>query len=248
MRDGDTILIRNQDLDKVEGIYTVKSVGRNTIMHKTVVPKTSEFVCIDENLTEQTSYRTEFSCENEFDSVGKKKDVQMHWDKRCVRDFECPWYQSDSKYGCSNGYCRMPSHVRQVSYRYYDGIQKPNPVLKIPEVSNQDVDFMETNITIPSNVPYFEYNLDEFRERIKDITISKHMTNATIVKTINEHLNLDMGYRLIHNIKDKNIDSIVIHRRGKPYGFYIAKESSRLNIKGLVMDETIFELIELNNI
>ena len=120
--------------------------------------------------------------------------------------------------------------------------------MKIPEVSNQDVDFMETNITIPSNVPYFEYNLDEFRERIKDITISKHMTNATIVKTINEHLNLDMGYRLIHNIKDKNIDSIVIHRRGKPYGFYIAKESSRLNIKGLVMDETIFELIELNNI
>lgn len=243
---GDTILITNQELDKVEGIYTVKSVGRNTIMHKNVEPKTSEFVCIDENLIEQTSYRTEYSCENELDSVGNKKDIKMHWDKRCVRDFECPWYQNDSNYGCSNGYCRMPNDVRQVSYRYYDGIQKPKPVLKTPEVSNQDVDFVETNITIPYNVPYFEYNLDEFRERIKDIIITKDMTNASIVIKINEFLKTD--YRLIHIIKSDKIDSFVIHRRGKPYGFYIAKELSRLNVKGLVMDETIFELIDLNNI
>ena len=87
VEEGDTVSIKKQDDEKMNGVYTVKSVGRNTIMHKKVKAKDLEYVCIDEDLKEQTSYRTEYSCEDELDAVGKKKPIKMHWDKRCVRDF-----------------------------------------------------------------------------------------------------------------------------------------------------------------
>ena len=248
VEEGDTVFIKKQDVEKMNGVYTVKSVGRNTIMHKKVKAKDLEYVCIDEDLKEQTSYRTEYSCENELDAVGKKKPIKMHWDKRCVRDFECPWYKEDSKYGCSSGYCQTPEGVRQVSYRYYEGMDKPKTSLKVPTESKIDVDFTETNITIAPNVPYFEYNLDEFRTKMSNIEISKDFTNEQIVKKLNEQLNLERKYRLIHSIKVDDTDAFVIHRRGKPFGFYVSRDKLILTVKGILMDETIFELIESNDL
>ena len=111
-----------------------------------------------------------------------------------------------------------------------------------------DVDFTETNITIAPNVPYFEYSLDEFRTKMSNIEISKDLTNEQIVKKLNEQLSLERKYRLIHSIKVDDTDAFVIHRRGKPFGFYVAKDKLRLIAKGIIMDETIFELIELNDL
>ncbi len=245
---GETVLIENQEHDKMEGIYTVKNVGNTIMMRKKVTPLNTEYVCIDEKFKEQTSYRTEYSCEDELDTVGKKKDIKMHWDKRCVRDFECPWYKEDSKYGCNNGYCQTPKNVRQVSYRYYEGMKKPESSLKTPKESEQDVDFLETNLIIAPNVPYYEYSLDVFRTKIKTFEFSYDMKNENIVERINEYLKLERKFRLIHSIKTNETSSFVIHRINSPFGFYVTKEASKLTVKGIVKDETIFELIDLNNI
>jgi hypothetical protein len=66
-----------------------------------------------------------FECESDYDNVGRKK-VKGYWDKKCMKDEECPFYESNKNYpnkrgGCirKTGYCELPEGMQHMGYRSY---------------------------------------------------------------------------------------------------------------------------------
>jgi hypothetical protein len=68
--------------------------------------------------------RDKTECENNYDTyfIDKNRGV---WDKHCVTDSDCPFFQANKNYrntfgGCINGFCEMPLGIKRLSPRYYD--------------------------------------------------------------------------------------------------------------------------------
>jgi hypothetical protein len=66
------------------------------------------------------------SCE----SYSFEKKTYGVWDKPCTNNEECPFYKQNKNYdntrgGCINGYCEMPSNIERIGYHYYDTTYKP---------------------------------------------------------------------------------------------------------------------------
>jgi hypothetical protein len=66
-----------------------------------------------------------FECQSDYDNVGRRK-VRGFWDRRCVSDEECPFYQANKNYpnkrgGCmlDTGYCELPEGMQHMGYRSY---------------------------------------------------------------------------------------------------------------------------------
>ena len=52
------------------------------------------------------------------------------WDRRCLINEDCPFYQANKKYpnyfgGCESGFCQMPLGIKRTGYRKYDKNSKP---------------------------------------------------------------------------------------------------------------------------
>lgn len=112
----DKIKLTNQQRAEENGEYTVKQVSsKYTILEKDPTETTKDdlnkYVCVGD-----PDKRTKQHCES------VKKNV---WDRPCVRNDECPFYQRNKNYpnyrgGCIDGLCEMPSGVKRKGFRYYD--------------------------------------------------------------------------------------------------------------------------------
>jgi len=64
------------------------------------------------------------ACEMGINELGNKT-VKGVWDKPCIYDSECPFYQKNKNYpnrrgGCINSKCELPIGLTQLGIRYYD--------------------------------------------------------------------------------------------------------------------------------
>ena len=58
------------------------------------------------------------------------RGVKGTWDKPCTKDAECPFFKSNKNYpntrgGCKNGFCELPTNMKRLGYRYFDENLKP---------------------------------------------------------------------------------------------------------------------------
>ena len=128
---GDTLLLTQQLRSDHNGNYRVdKQDAKGNAMLKRIDPVLvhdpldPRYICFtDRNI------KIKELCESTRDTTGNPKrgggkaDV---WDKPCVRDTECPFYQKNTNYknyrgGCNNGYCELPLGVKQVAFRFFEG-------------------------------------------------------------------------------------------------------------------------------
>jgi hypothetical protein len=65
-------------------------------------------------------------CDSPYDIMGEAKTRHTKWDRPCLQDSDCPYFQANNNYsnsrgGCmDSGVCELPVGVRRVSYRTYD--------------------------------------------------------------------------------------------------------------------------------
>tara|TARA_Y100000996_G_C22530737_1_gene646326 strand:+ start:797 stop:1855 length:1059 start_codon:yes stop_codon:yes gene_type:complete len=68
---------------------------------------------------------TEDECNSKNTLDGKEKKPGI-WDRPCVEDNECPFYnEKKNNGGCNNGYCKMPDNVESISFRKFNKQSKP---------------------------------------------------------------------------------------------------------------------------
>jgi hypothetical protein len=238
---GDTVLIKDNPREKVDGLYSVITVGKNIVLNKKVDPNIPEKVCVDENMVEQSKYVTKDMCENELDVIGEEKKLRMVWDSRCVRDFECPFYRDDNKMDCESGYCKLPVSVTRASYKKYVEEPKILPTRIFPRPSDTDVDFLDVNIFITTSLPHFEYDVDTLRKMVENMSDT---SVVTVVDNLNKTYKFDPLFYVVHFYSSGDNEGVVIYRDGKPFGFYIETfpKNTPVVVKGIVQDSVIFQL------
>lgn len=87
-------------------------------------------VLIRKNNPDKDMYLSKYSCvtnnklEFDFQCTEENGDV---WDRQCMNDFECPFYDVDiGRGGCmETGFCEMPIGVKSIGFRKYDENTKP---------------------------------------------------------------------------------------------------------------------------
>lgn len=117
--------------------------------------KNEQFECIG-----KPSTKTKSQCEDEYNISGEKKKNIGIWDRRCVHDTECPFFEkNDNKYkgGCNNGYCEMPLGVKRLGFRQYEHSKDSYPFCKncdfsdMQECCQRKKMFKDNNIYVFSN-------------------------------------------------------------------------------------------------
>jgi hypothetical protein len=112
------IKLTGQFREEENGDYKVSTRHSFILIHQNKVqPIPSPFECYNDD-----TIKTKSLCESEFDASGVVRKAKMEWDKRCVTNEECPYYQANKNYknyfgGCIDGYCQMPLGVQLKSYR-----------------------------------------------------------------------------------------------------------------------------------
>lgn len=77
----------------------------------------------------KTRYITEKACIAKTDIKGNPREPGI-WDKPCLDDSECPFFQANKNYpnkrgGCINGFCQMPINVKRLGFRKYEKPANP---------------------------------------------------------------------------------------------------------------------------
>jgi hypothetical protein len=122
--EGMLFTLRVQDRIGERGVYVVKDgklIRRRRLGQETEGP----FRCYG-----NANAKTQKECESPWDAFGLRKPARGIWDRPCVTDDECPFYQANKEYsnyrgGCLDGLCEMPIGVRRTSYRTFDKTSKP---------------------------------------------------------------------------------------------------------------------------
>lgn len=88
--------------------------------------KTRE-ACEDPQSFEMQLENNELSLPSEKNEKNEKSELKRrgYWDRRCVTDMECPFFEKNGKGyrgGCTSGYCEMPVGIDQLSFRRYHGV------------------------------------------------------------------------------------------------------------------------------
>jgi hypothetical protein len=78
----------------------------------------------------KTEHRSKKVCERqEYTKEGVKKAKNI-WDKPCISNKECPYYEANKNYknkrgGCIRGYCEMPLGIQRKGFTLYKKSSKP---------------------------------------------------------------------------------------------------------------------------
>jgi hypothetical protein len=90
--------------------------------------------------------KNKFECDSYYKIDGTPKTYYSLWDKKCVRNEECPYYKSNSNYvndrgGCiNNGYCEFPVGVKRLGFTKYTDTNLNKPLCyncnNVEDISN----------------------------------------------------------------------------------------------------------------
>ena len=110
-----------------------------------------------------TEIKNKFECDSYYKIDGTPKNYYSLWDKKCVKNDECPYYKSNSNYindrgGCINdGYCEFPVGVKRLGFTKYTDTNLNKPLC-------YNCDNVEDNGN-PKKPDYVFEN--DFNERVK---------------------------------------------------------------------------------
>ena len=120
----DKVMITNGDIISIDDVlYIVKD---KSLVPLPIEKEVGEYECYGDS-----TIRLKELCESPYDPSGKIMKTKItYWDKRCVTNDECPFYQANKNYknysgGCIDGHCQMPIGVKSLSFRQYDKSSKP---------------------------------------------------------------------------------------------------------------------------
>ena len=78
--------------------------------------------------------KNKFECDSYYNIDGTSKNYYSLWDKKCVKNDECPYYKSNNNYinnrgGCiNNGYCEFPVGVKRLGFTKYSDTDLNKPL------------------------------------------------------------------------------------------------------------------------
>lgn len=78
--------------------------------------------------------KNKFECDSYYNIDGTPKNYYSLWDKKCVKNDECPYYKSNNNYinnrgGCiNNGYCEFPVGVKRLGFTKYSDTDLNKPL------------------------------------------------------------------------------------------------------------------------
>ena len=110
---GDRIYVTN--MDGKESFGRVTQITEKTIkITLTQMIDRIRYIC-----HEDPAIITKELCEATIDPYGNEK-AKFTWDKPCVFDTDCPFYEPNKSGGCkASGYCDLPPTVEAKGFRYY---------------------------------------------------------------------------------------------------------------------------------
>ncbi len=127
---GMIIIMTHQQRPYENGTYTVLMVGDDYshLVQTSRTPSSKNnysYVCYGNQ-----SIQSKGLCESPFDELGQPKRKQTVWDRPCILDTDCPFFQANKNYpnyrgGCIDGRCEMPIGMQSISYQKYDPKSKP---------------------------------------------------------------------------------------------------------------------------
>ena len=105
--------------------------------------------------------------------IEKKKGV---WDKKCIKDDECPFYKSNKNYinnfgGCNKGFCELPLNMKSISPHYYEINPNKQPYCHNYKKNNYDSCHLQTNKNLYPNLksPDYAFKNDETLRKNQDL-------------------------------------------------------------------------------
>lgn len=180
INENDIIILENQDRDEENGTYYVKYIFDNKVLLKKIkdthVNKDDYYKGLNINYNyeciNKPQIKTKGLCESEYTENNILKNNMDIWDKRCVYNTDCPFYQKNKNYknyfgGCLDGYCQMPIGVKRIGYIKYDKNTKPlcyNCIITNEKMNNNDCCFDQLNKKLYPNLisPDYAFELDQY--------------------------------------------------------------------------------------
>lgn len=176
INENDIIILENQDRDEENGTYYVKYIFDNKVLLKKIkdthINKDDYYKGLNINYNyeciNKPQIKTKGLCESEYTENNILKNNTDVWDKRCIYNIDCPFYQKNKNYknyfgGCLDGYCQMPIGVKRIGYTKYDKNTKPLCYNCIKDNTN-DCCFDQLNKKLYPNLisPDYAYELDQY--------------------------------------------------------------------------------------
>lgn len=175
---GVRLTLNNQHREEENGVYVVIATNKysESVLTKGRQASKNEskndakpyaYVCYGDQ-----SIKSKEQCESLFDGMGIPKTKRSYWDRPCLQNNECPFYQANKNYknyrgGCIDGRCEMPIGVQAVSYRMYDEMTQPSCHGCMDSTNTKCCEEQKNKQTYPGLVsPDYAFELDQF-ERIK---------------------------------------------------------------------------------
>lgn len=112
---------KTQDMGQVwfSDLDVAGSIKGNIAIVHAKLSDESKHLCVT-----SPEYLTRETCESEYNAFGEKKTSSDVWDRRCVVNTDCPFYDEKKNRGTCNresGYCELPLGVRRVGYTRFTG-------------------------------------------------------------------------------------------------------------------------------
>ena len=124
--DKDVIILKYQSNKVENGVYVTRQGKLQKIQKPLDLEHaTRDYICFGDD-----KIKSQGLCNSSFDALGEPKKEPTYWDKPCMTNEECPYYQANKHYrnyrgGCNNGYCEMPLGVKRNAFKLVDPSSKP---------------------------------------------------------------------------------------------------------------------------
>ncbi len=121
------IVLKKQVRSEENGIYIVKGMTSTyTVLQKIRSNPTEKKVDVEYHCVGDSTIKNKGFCDSIFDESEQLKKNRTVWDKPCVENTECPFYQANKLYknyrgGCNDGYCEMPIGVTRIGFTKFEG-------------------------------------------------------------------------------------------------------------------------------
>jgi hypothetical protein len=174
---GTKLQLSGQVRDEENGLYAVERLLKKQPILRKLYKETKDTI-IESNEYE-AGYRcydhpeivSKGLCESMFDVQGFPKPKKTFWDKVCVQNSDCPFYQGNKNYknyrgGCIDGRCEIPLGVKQESFRKFDSTSVAMCHQCLDRLNPYCCEEQKNRVKYPNLLsPDYAFKLDEFERK-----------------------------------------------------------------------------------